>query len=159
MALKQDGSVVAWGDNRFGQSTVPNGLTGVIAIATGIGWNSCQSLALRQDGTVVAWGSILSKDGSQLLEATVPDGLTNVIAIAAGGVHCLALVRQPPLKLQLQVSSNNLRLSWPAEHSTAILESARAFNDSTLWIPVSGSGNPRTVTIGSGDEFFRLRIP
>ncbi len=52
LALKQDGTVLAWGTSAG--PTVPGGLRGVIAIAAG--WN--HSLALKQDGTVVAWGSI-----------------------------------------------------------------------------------------------------
>ena len=52
LALKADGTVVAWGDNSHGQSTVPTGLTGVMAIAAG----AYHSLALTTAGTVVAWG-------------------------------------------------------------------------------------------------------
>lgn len=74
LALKKDGTVVAWGANESGQTTVPSDLTGVIGIAAGM----AHSLALKQDGTVVAWG--LNSRG----QATVPSGLTRVIAIAAG---------------------------------------------------------------------------
>ena len=35
LALKSDGTVVAWGRNSQGQSTVPGGLNGVVAIAAG----------------------------------------------------------------------------------------------------------------------------
>src|SRR5258708_1619242 len=35
LALKSDGTVVGWGYNDYGQSTVPANLTGVIAIAAG----------------------------------------------------------------------------------------------------------------------------
>jgi hypothetical protein len=35
LALKSDGTVVAWGDNSAGQSTVPGGLSIVLAIAAG----------------------------------------------------------------------------------------------------------------------------
>ena len=31
----QGGTVLAWGDNRFGQATVPSGLSNVVAIASG----------------------------------------------------------------------------------------------------------------------------
>src|SRR6185369_12600587 len=81
LALKSDGTVVAWGENNFGQSTVPGGLNGVVAIAAG--GNYC--LALKSDGTVVAWGANFQG------QTTVPGGLTGVAAIAAGGAHSLAL--------------------------------------------------------------------
>jgi alpha-tubulin suppressor-like RCC1 family protein len=53
-ALKDDGTVVAWGcgTDDLGQCSVPSGLSGVTAIAAGY----YHSLAVRGDGTVVAWG-------------------------------------------------------------------------------------------------------
>jgi alpha-tubulin suppressor-like RCC1 family protein len=73
--------VIGWGDDSAGQSTVPPGLTDVVAIAAG----DAHSLALQADGTVVGWG--LDDAG----QATPPDGLGQVVAIAAGGRHSLAL--------------------------------------------------------------------
>ena len=35
LALKQDGTVVAWGNYQFGQTDVPLGLANVVAIAAG----------------------------------------------------------------------------------------------------------------------------
>ena len=81
LALKSDGTVVAWGDNSSGASTVPAGLNGVVAIAAGLE----HSLALKSDGTVVAWGDNSSG------ESTVPIGLNGVVAISAGSAHSLAL--------------------------------------------------------------------
>lgn len=52
LALKNDGTVVAWGLNTFGECNVPAGLAGVVAIAGGFG----HSVALKADGTVVGWG-------------------------------------------------------------------------------------------------------
>src|SRR5919109_5689169 len=55
LALKQDGSVIAWGcrDADSGQCNVPaTASTGVTAIVAGEGYN----LALKQDGSVIAWG-------------------------------------------------------------------------------------------------------
>src|SRR5439155_7928750 len=52
LALKQDGTVVAWGYNHSGRATVPVGLSNVVSIAAGASHN----LVLKQDGTVVAWG-------------------------------------------------------------------------------------------------------
>jgi alpha-tubulin suppressor-like RCC1 family protein/chitodextrinase len=81
VALKNDGTVVAWGDNSYGQTTIPAGLTGVTAIAAG----NSHTVALKNDGTVVAWGDNSSG------QTTVPAGLTGVTAIAAGNSHTVAL--------------------------------------------------------------------
>jgi len=83
LALKKDGTVVAWGEEEEWVSpiTVPSGLTGVIAIAAGFEFD----LALIRGGTVVQWGNNSNDQGS------VPDGLSGVTAIAAGGYHSLAL--------------------------------------------------------------------
>jgi alpha-tubulin suppressor-like RCC1 family protein len=106
LALKNDGTVWAWGDNGFGQlgngtnivkSNVPvqvSSLTGVIAIAAG----TYHSLALKNDGTVWAWGYNnygQLGNGSNIFYSNVPvqvSSLTGVIAIAAmGSSHSLAL--------------------------------------------------------------------
>jgi hypothetical protein len=85
MALKGDGSVVAWGCGiSFGQCGVPGGLSDVTAIAAA--WS--HSLALKGDGTVVAWGCNPGNYG----QCSVPSGLCAVSAIAAGRVHSLALL-------------------------------------------------------------------
>ena len=81
LAIRKDGTVVAWGNNNDGQCNVPQGLTGVVAISAGY----CHSLALRKDGTVVAWG-----DNSQG-QCNMPQGLTGVVAISAGSFLSLAL--------------------------------------------------------------------
>jgi alpha-tubulin suppressor-like RCC1 family protein len=81
LALRSDGTVVAWGDDHYGQTDVPTGLGNVVALAAGYGHN----LALRSDGTVAAWG--MNNQG----QTDVPAGLTNVVAIACGLVHSLVL--------------------------------------------------------------------
>jgi alpha-tubulin suppressor-like RCC1 family protein len=80
LAVKIDGTVLAWGWNEGGGANVPADLCDVIAVAA-----SYHSLALRSDGTVAAWGN--NSDG----QCTVPSGLANVIAVATGNSHSLAL--------------------------------------------------------------------
>jgi alpha-tubulin suppressor-like RCC1 family protein len=82
LALKNDGTVVAWG--RHDATNVPGGLSNVAAIAAGYG----QSLALKSDGTVVGWGT---SGYSGIAETNVPADLTNVLAVACGADHNLAL--------------------------------------------------------------------
>ena len=81
VALKGDGTVVAWGDNSLGQTTVPTGLSGVVAISA----KYYQTVALKIDGSVVAWGANIYG------QTTVPSGLSDIVAIAAGGYHTMAL--------------------------------------------------------------------
>jgi len=76
-------TVVAWGGNDYGETTVPVGLSNAMAIAA-----ANYSVALRTNGTVVAWGY------NYYGVTNVPAGLTNVIAISAGGMPSSATL--PP---------------------------------------------------------------
>ncbi|MGZ5508771.1 MAG: immunoglobulin domain-containing protein, partial [Limisphaerales bacterium] len=70
MALRNNGTVIAW---QYGLATPTNvapALTNVVAIASGYNIG----LAAKSDGSVVAWGT-----GATAL----PSGLTNVVAVAA----------------------------------------------------------------------------
>ena len=78
LALKSDGSVIAWG----GQTNVPAGLSNVVALAAGVG----QNLALKSDGTLAIWGAPRSPSYTNL-----PPGLSNIVAIACGDEHNLVL--------------------------------------------------------------------
>ena len=80
--------MVSWGTYGLAQGNVPEGLTDVIAIATG----DYHGLALKKDGTVVAWGYNTAG------QCNVPAGLTGVIAIAARGNHSMAVVNEPPAR-------------------------------------------------------------
>jgi len=80
LALKADGTTVAWGPN--GQAMAPPaGAANLVAIASG----GSHNLGLKADGTLVGWGL-----GSPV-DTSLVAGLSNIIAIAAGYAHSLAL--------------------------------------------------------------------
>ena len=111
LALRADGTVMAWGWNFKGQlgdgsgltelaaspAPVP-GLSGVIGIAaSGYGYHS---LALLSSGAVVAWGenqsgqlgngTVSPPGGCACLGPVAVNGLTDVTSVSAGGYHSLA---------------------------------------------------------------------
>jgi alpha-tubulin suppressor-like RCC1 family protein len=77
--------VIAWGDNHYGQTDVPSGLSNVMAIAAG----DYHSLALTTEGRVVQWPCFYGTD-----QTPMPSDLGNVVAIAAGVYHSLALTAE-----------------------------------------------------------------
>lgn len=80
LALRNDGTVVAWGAHA---AYVPNNLSGMTALAC----RGYATLALRNDGKVFAWGSSFN-DGDRW---PVPKGLSGITAIAKGWEHALVL--------------------------------------------------------------------
>lgn len=85
IALKTDGTVVAWGANYYGEGVAPTNLTGVGMVAAG--WY--HNVAMLTNGTVTAWGFNLPSLGYTL--TNVPANLTNAIVISAQALHTLAL--------------------------------------------------------------------
>ena len=106
LALLEDGTAIAWGQNGYGQLGNPGvelssptpvpveGLSEVRALAAGGDF----SLALLDNGTVMAWGADGQGElgiGSSETARDAPvevSGLSGVQAIAAGGTHALALM-------------------------------------------------------------------
>lgn len=103
LALKDDGTVWAWGDNYFGQlgdgtdsdqRNYPiqiNELSDIIAIDAG----EYHSVALKNDGTVWAWGRNLDGelgDGTYLNKNTpIQIGIDSIIDISCGDLFTIAL--------------------------------------------------------------------
>ena len=74
LAIISDSTVIAWGDNSEGQSTIPSTLTNAYSLANG----TYHSLVLDNTGTIWGWGS--NKSG----QLNIPSNLGQIIDIAAG---------------------------------------------------------------------------
>ena len=141
LAIKSDGTVVAWGTNTNAQMDVPTGLSNVTAVSTG-------SLAIKSDGTVVAWGTVpsgmpaglskvkaistrfgvnlaLKSDGTVVAwgrndygQTKVPAGASGASAVSAGQLFSLALVPQTapaaPTVVVATASDGAASVSWNA---------------------------------------------
>jgi len=131
LALKTDGTVVAWGDNSYGQTNVPAGLSNVIAIAAG----ENNSLALKGDSTIVAWGGYGYSRPVPPYSVPLtnsPPGLSNLTAIAAGTAHGMV------------VKNDGRIVVWPGSNTPAGLLNVIAV--------AFGKG-----TTGTQDDYLALR--
>ena len=106
LALTQEGRVLVWGYNYYGQLGLGNNenqytpqwihdLNNVVQLAAGI----CHTLALTHDGSVFAWGDNdigqlgLGHHNNQNTPQKI-EGLNNVVQLAAGDDHTLALTKE-----------------------------------------------------------------
>jgi hypothetical protein len=81
LAIKTNGSIVAWGKNAYGQCSVPAPNSGFIAVAGGYE----HSVGLKANGSIVAWGY------NGWGQCDVPPPNQGFVAIAAGYYHTLGL--------------------------------------------------------------------
>jgi uncharacterized repeat protein (TIGR01451 family) len=157
LALRKDGTVVAWGRNDFGQlgdgteysSDVPVEVGGLNKEVVAIAGGAFHSLALRKNGTVVAWGG---NDFGQLGDGTetgpnyclgglcseVPvevEGLKEVVAIAGGGSHSLALRKDGTV------------VAWGLNNTGQLGDG----NETNSDVPVEVSGLKEVVAIAGGE--------
>ena len=155
LALKSDGTVLAWGNNASGQlgtGDAPNdhllptpisGLgfgSGVTAVAAG----DTYSMALKSDGTVLAWGNNASGqlgDGSAPTDHATPvpvSGLgvgSGVVKIIGGGTHSFA------------ITSDGRVFAW-GNNASGQLGDGSAPNDQHT--PVALSGLPQILDVAAG---------
>ena len=150
LALLSDGTVVAWGDDEYGQlgdgsvggfrdtPVAVSGLSAVTAIAAG----ATHSLALLSNGTVMAWGD---NEYGELGNATTKEsdlpvavhGLSGVKAISAGGGHSLALL------------SNGTVMAWGDNEYGELGDASTKNSD----VPVAVHGLSGVTAIAAGSAY------
>jgi len=113
LALKNDGTMLAWGVNNLGQlgdgttlsksnpvvvtDALGSPISGVISVTAGDNYN----VALKNDGTMLAWGynnvgqlgdgTTATKFNPVVVSDALGNPITGITMVSAGGVHTLAL--------------------------------------------------------------------
>jgi hypothetical protein len=156
VALKTNGTVLAWGLNDSGQTTVPVAAqSGVMAIATG----DNTTVALKNDGSVVVWGD--NSTGQATVPAFAQSGVT---AIASGNSHTVALLGNV-VSLQVKPTGNDLVLSWPVGSFGFSLQTTPSLAPPVIWFEATNVpaaiGAQLTVTnpVSGSAQFYRLNRP
>jgi alpha-tubulin suppressor-like RCC1 family protein len=137
LALRNNGTVAAYGNNSDGQTVVPADLGQVRAVAAGRRF----SLAITDNFTVRSWGFNDNGGGNN---TPVPAGLGGVAAIAANG-HALALKfdgtvvgwgRGVEGQLTLPAGSGRVRaIAAGGEHSLALVGSTLSYGAQLVGSP------------------------
>ena len=157
-ALRSDGTVWCWGENRSGavgdgtttQRTSPvqvKGLRDVMLIAAG----GYHNLAVKLDGTVWAWGNNgyygQCGDGTTINRLTPVQvtGLTNVVGISAGTYHSVAV------KLDGTVWTWGFNAYGILGNGTAgVLGDANSYFTASSTVPVQVPGLTGIVEVSAG---------
>ena len=148
LALLDDGTVYAWGDNSSGQlgnpaagtqtSTPVQTITGVVGIAAG----SYHSLAVKSDGTVWAWGynyyGQLGNGNStqQPIPVQASPISPGAVAVAAGSFHSLALLSDGTVRAWGANGSGQLGVGTTTQQPSPV-----AVNALTGVAAISAGGN------------------
>jgi alpha-tubulin suppressor-like RCC1 family protein len=154
LALLDDGTVLAWGDNSAGElgigsftdSNVPvqvKGLSGVKVLASG----TLHALAVLSDGTVMSWGAnvfgdlgtgVKDPDGSNV--PVKVDLIHTAVGVAAGDSHSAALL------------ANGTVMSWGSNVYGQLGIGTRNFEASDDPIAVAGLHTATALCAGAFDS-------
>ena len=85
VALKNDGSVISWGDNFNGQTTIPMWLTNAVQVAAGEDFSL--ALVVPTDQTISALPTIVTQTNGTSIPITLPSttsGLPVTVTVKSG---------------------------------------------------------------------------
>ncbi|MEN9974335.1 MAG: hypothetical protein RLZZ282_341, partial [Verrucomicrobiota bacterium] len=135
VALRADGTVVAWGLNTDGQTSIPSGLSNVTSVSAG----GNHSVALKSDTTVVAWGKIYNSTSGYVPDV-VPTDLVGMTSIAAGAFHTLALGAQQPPDIETHPVSLTVKRGALASFTVeAISNATLSYQWQKNGVPIAGA--------------------
>ena len=156
LALLSNGTVMAWGNNEYGQlgdgatANSPVPVASNVLSATVVSAGLYHSLALLSDGTVTAWGRNTEGQlgNGTTINSSVPvpvSALSGVTAIAGGWYHSLALL------------SNRTVVAW-GENEQGQLGNGSSIN-SSLPVPVSELSEVSSVSAGGYHSLSEVPPP
>ena len=144
LALKDNGTVVGWGEPYTSAWQVPTDLNNVTALAASLDY----SLALKNDGSVVQWGYL----GGSGPSIEPPATLHEVKSFAAGYYHAVAVNGDGTVEVWGQ--NTYTQLNKPAGLSGVVAVAANAYGHHT--VAVKGDG---TVVAWGDNTYGQCSVP
>jgi len=155
LAVRTNGTVVAWGDNSEGQCQPPANLTNAVAVAGG----GAHSLAIKADSSMAGWGNNWNA------QCNFPTNLFNIAAVAAGEAHSVVLVglSQPKLMRASHAGSQFSLLlpTYPGKNYVLEYETSLKAANWTPATTVCGHGGLQILTDSAATNsprFYRMRL-
>lgn len=154
LARRNDGSVVAWGDDSYGQATVPGDLPPARWVMAGADW----SAAILLDGQMVVWG------GAWYGPYLPPAGLTDAVS-GAGDGQWMAILRSDGTAMLVAGSPHQTPYpiaAWTHEgENAAVVVVAKRTESAPYDIPIHSQGLALVdmVTMPAGGRYATARIP
>ncbi|MGI6487478.1 MAG: fibronectin type III domain-containing protein [Syntrophothermaceae bacterium] len=159
VALKGDGSVWAWGHNKYGQlgdGTTYNRLTPVevlgLSEAASISAGGYHTLGIKEDGSLWAWGC---NENGQLGDGTTTSRYFPVLS--AQGTGIIPSPEWPEnSKIEVfDVEKHNVKLNWnPAQAGNTEIAAYKVYQNGKLICIVHGTANSCSIAgLMSGGEY------
>jgi alpha-tubulin suppressor-like RCC1 family protein len=151
LALLKDGTVRAWGDNKFGEvgdGTTVNrdrpvtvqGVKNAVAIAAGYDF----SVAVLSDGTVMQWGSAIHLDNTARAIPSLLAGVRGIRSAVAGSAHVAALTQTGEVMTWGQTAHYEVGRGRNASPAPALLKGLTDVKS------LAASKSTTTAVLGSG---------
>jgi hypothetical protein len=156
VALKRDGTVVGWGLNSFGQSTAPDGLRDIMAIAAG----GLHTVVLKSS---YSFGGFVSPVNARPIVNTLEAGVGVPVKFSLGGNQGLDIFASgyptsPKVLCSPSASTDEIEQTVNADHSSLRYDAGTNTYTYVWKTDPAWAGQCRRLTLRFADGIERIAL-